>query len=78
MNTININTNGKMHEYDMSKHMYYIIDSTTDSGFVAFCSTIEKARDMVREYCADNYDSAPEDVENVWIEDYELDTWANF
>lgn len=33
---------------------------------------------MAREYCADNYDSAPEDVENVWIEDYELDTWANF
>ena len=62
----------------MSKHMYYIIDSSTDNGFVAFCSTIDKARDMVHEYCADNYDSAPEDVENVWIEDYELDTWANF
>ena len=78
MNTININTSGNMHEYDMNKQMYYIIDSATDSGFVAFCSTIEKARDMAREYCADNYDSAPEYVENVWIEDYELDTWANF
>lgn len=78
MSTIEIHTGGKMHEYDMNKHMYYIIDSTTDNGFVAFCSTIENARDMAREYCADNYDSAPEDVENVWIEDYELDTWANF
>ena len=78
MGTIKINASGKIHEYDMSKHMYYIIDSSTDNGFVAFCSTIDKARDMVHEYCADNYDSAPEDVENVWIEDYELDTWANF
>lgn len=78
MNTININTNGKMHEYDMGKRMYYIIDSAIDNGFVAFCSTIEKARDMAREYCLNIYDSAPEDVENVWIEDYELDTWTNF
>lgn len=78
MSTIKINTSGKMHEYDMSKRMYCIIDNNVDNGFIAFCSTPEKAREMCREYCADNYDSVPEDVENVWIEDYELDTWANF
>lgn len=61
----------------MSK-MYYIIDSNTDNGFIAFCSTLEKAREMAREYCADTYDMEPEDVESVWIEDYQLDTWANF
>lgn len=57
--------------------MYYIIDSNTES-FIAFCSTPEKAREMCREYCLDIYDSAPEDVENVWIEDYQLDTWAGW
>lgn len=58
--------------------MYYIIDSNTDNGFVAFCSTPEKAREMAREYCEDVYDMKPENVESVWIEDYQLDTWANF
>lgn len=61
----------------MSK-MYYIIDSNIDNGFIAFCSTPEKAREMCSEYCLYTYDSAPEYVENVWIEDYELDTWTNF
>lgn len=58
--------------------MYYIIDSDVDNGFIAFCSTYEKANKMCCEYCLDKYDSAPEDVENVWIEDYELDTWTGF
>ncbi len=56
--------------------MYCIIDNHVNNGFIAFCSTLEKAREMCHEYCADVYDDAPENVENVWIDDYELDTWA--
>ena len=58
--------------------MYYIIDSNVDNGFIAFCSTYESANKMCCEYCADIYDSKPEYVENVWIEDYTLDTWTGF
>lgn len=58
--------------------MYYIVDSNTDNGFIAFCSTPEKAREMCSEYCIDVYDSAPEDVGNVWVEDYNLDTWTGW
>lgn len=58
--------------------MYYIVDSNTDNGFIAFCSTPEKAWEMCSEYCIDVYDSAPEDVGNVWIEDYNLDTWTGW
>ena len=76
MGTININTSGKMHEYDMSKHMYCVIDNHVNNGFIAFCSTIEKAREMCDEYCWDVYDDTPENVENVWIDDYKLDTWT--
>ena len=42
--------------------MYCIIDNHVDNGFIAFCSTPEKAREMCHEYCADVYDDAPEDV----------------
>lgn len=76
MGTININTSGKMHEYDMSKHMYCVVDSHVDNGFIAFCSTIERAREMCDEYCWDAYDDTPENVGNVWIDDYKLDTWT--
>lgn len=58
--------------------MYYIVDSNVDNGIVAFCSTYESANKMCCEYCADIYDSKPEDVENVWIEDYTLDTWTGW
>ena len=58
--------------------MYYIIDSNADNGFIAFCSTLEKAREMCDEYCADVYDDAQDNVESVWIEDYELDTWTGW
>lgn len=54
--------------------MYCIIDNHVDNGFIAFCSTPEKAREMCHEQ--DVYDDTPENVENVWIDDYELDTWA--
>lgn len=77
METVNIITSGKMHGYDYGKHVYVIIDSNADNGYIAFCSTPESAREMCREYCADNYDDAPENVENVWIDDYNLDTWIN-
>lgn len=56
--------------------MYCIIDNHVNNGFIAFCSTLEKAREMCSEYCEDVYDDVPENVENVWIDDYELDTWA--
>lgn len=58
--------------------VYYIVDSNVDNGIIALCSTYEIADKMCREYCADNYDSKPEDVESVWIEDYELDTWTGW
>lgn len=58
--------------------MYYIVDSSVDNGIIAFCSTYESADKMCREYCTDIYDSAPEDVENVWIDDYTLDTWTGW
>lgn len=58
--------------------MYYIIDSNTDNGFIAFCSTHEKASEMCCEYCLDIYDSEPEDVESVFIKEYELDTWTGW
>ena len=54
--------------------MYYIVDSRVENGIIAFCSTYESAKKMCREYCADIYDSEPENVESVWIEDYTLDT----
>lgn len=54
--------------------MYCIIDNHVNNGFIAFCSTLDKAREMCNEYCADVYDDVPENVENVWIDDYELDT----
>lgn len=77
METIKITTSGKMHAYDYAKHIYVIIDSSTDNGFIAFCSTHESADKMCHEYCADIYDDVPENVENVWIDDYTLDTWFN-
>ena len=72
---IKITTSGKMHAYDYAKHVYVIIDANTDNGYIAFCSTHESAREMCHEYCADIYDDVPENVENVWIDDYTLDTW---
>lgn len=72
---IKITTSGKMHAYDYAKNVYVIIDANTDNGYIAFCSTPENAREMCREYCADIYDDVPENVENVWIDDYTLDTW---
>lgn len=77
MDTIEIKTSGKMREYNYGKHVYPIIDSNVDGGYIAFCSTPESAREMCREYCADNYDDVPENVENVWIDDYPLDAWGN-
>ena len=76
METIKIKTDGTAPEYEY-KHMYVIIDSSTDNGFIAFCSTYENADKMCCEYCADVYDDVPENVENVWIDDYRLDTWFN-
>lgn len=76
MDTIEIKTNGKMREYNYGKRVYPIIDDNVD-GYIAFCSTPESAREMCREYCADNYDDVPENVENVWIDDYPLDAWGN-
>lgn len=58
--------------------IYLIMDSNVDNGILALCSTYESADKMCREYCADNYDSAPEDVESVWIYDYKLDTWTGW
>lgn len=58
--------------------MYYIVDSRVENGIIAFCSTYENAKKMCREYCADIYDSEPENVEGVWIEDYTLDTWTGW
>lgn len=77
MDTIEIKTSGKMHEYNYGKRVYPIIDDNVDGGYIAFCSTPESAREMCREYCADNYDDVPENVENVWIDDYPLDAWGN-
>lgn len=78
METINITTSGKMREYDYGKRVYPIIDNNIDNGgYIAFCSTPESAREVCREYCADVYDDVPENVENVWIDDYKLDTWMN-
>ena len=58
----------------MSK-VYQVIDSG-NGGLIAICDTYENAYEICKDYCGKFYaDARPEEIENVWIEEIELNTW---
>lgn len=54
-------------------NVYRVID--TDYGTIAICDSYDNAYKICKDYCEKTYDAMPEEVEEVWIEETELNTW---
>lgn len=76
MDTIKIHTTtDKMHDCAMDNYIYIIVDECADERFVGFCSTLEKERDLCREYSEAVYGN---DTDNVWIDYRPLNCLIDF
>lgn len=79
MTTVNINTTtNKMHECAMNDYIYVVVDECADEPFVAFCSTLDKARDLCCEYSETVYGKPPYETDEVWIDYKPLDCLIDF
>lgn len=55
-------------------NVFCIIDSSR--GIIAICDTIESAYILDAEYCDTEYHDHPENVEDVWIDERNLNTFG--
>lgn len=79
MTTVEIHTTtNKMHECAMNDYIYIIVDECADESFVAFCTTLDKARELCREYSETVYGKHPYDTDNVWIDCKPLNCLIDF
>lgn len=79
MDTIKIHTNAdKMHDYAMNDYIYIVVDECADESFVAFCTTLDKARELCCEYSETVYGKPPYETDEVWIDYKPLDCLIDF
>lgn len=71
-------TTDKMHDCAMDNYIYIIVDECADERFVGFCSTLDKARDLCREYSETVYGKQLYDTDNVWIDYKPLNCLIDF
>jgi hypothetical protein len=78
MDTVKIHTTNKMYECAMNDYIYIVVDECADKQFVAFCSTLDKARDLCCEYSETVYGKPPYETDEVWIDCKSLNCLIDF
>lgn len=71
-------TTDKMHDCAMNHRIYIVVDDDADDPFIAFCSTLDKARDLCCEYSEAVYGKPPYETDEMWIYNRPLDCLIDF